>query len=109
MTLSMELFHDGIFLVGKLLRNIRRRLDVLQENFSPNIFNQRSNFVLMCFFCSFISDEKIGTLDGVLDKLYCRSQMYLSRQMARLRPELTMSMFSGNLFSLLIINFVSLH
>lgn len=50
------------------------------------------NFLLFLF-----SDEKIGTLDGILDKLYCRSQMYLSRQMARLRPELTMPMFSGNL------------
>ncbi|CAO1322409.1 unnamed protein product [Diamesa hyperborea] len=39
-------------------------------------------------------DDKIGTLDGVLDKLYCRSLMYLSRQISRLRPELTMPMFS---------------
>ncbi|XP_055531189.1 protein furry isoform X3 [Wyeomyia smithii] len=38
--------------------------------------------------------DKVGTLDTVLSGAYCRSQMYLSRQMARLRPELTMSMFS---------------
>ncbi|XP_041767817.1 protein furry isoform X6 [Anopheles merus] len=38
--------------------------------------------------------DKIGTLDAVLSGAYCRSQMYLSRQIARLRPELTMSMFS---------------
>ncbi|XP_058065820.1 protein furry [Anopheles bellator] len=37
---------------------------------------------------------KIGTLDAVLSGAYSRSQMYLSRQIARLRPELTMSMFS---------------
>ncbi|XP_070490077.1 protein furry isoform X3 [Chironomus tepperi] len=39
-------------------------------------------------------DDKNCTLDGALDKLYCRSQMYLSRQMSRLRPEMTMPMFS---------------
>uniref|UniRef100_A0A2C9GWQ8 Protein furry n=1 Tax=Anopheles funestus TaxID=62324 RepID=A0A2C9GWQ8_ANOFN len=38
--------------------------------------------------------DKIGTLDAVLSGAYSRSQMYLSRQIARLRPELTMSMFS---------------
>ncbi|XP_055608943.1 protein furry isoform X4 [Uranotaenia lowii] len=37
--------------------------------------------------------DKVG-LDAILSGAYCRSQMYLSRQMARLRPELTMSMFS---------------
>jgi hypothetical protein len=42
-----------------------------------------------------VSDDKTGTLDGALDNLYCRSQMYLSRQMSRLRPELTMPIFSG--------------
>lgn len=41
------------------------------------------------------TDDKSGTLDGALDNLYCRSQMYLSRQMSRLRPELTMPIFSG--------------
>lgn len=40
-------------------------------------------------------DDKTGTLDGALDNLYCRAQMYLSRQMSRLRPELTMPIFSG--------------
>lgn len=42
-----------------------------------------------------VSDDKTGTLDGALDNLYCRSQIYLSRQMSRLRPELTMPIFSG--------------
>jgi hypothetical protein len=42
-----------------------------------------------------LADDKTGTLDGALDNLYCRSQMYLSRQMSRLRPELTMPIFSG--------------
>ena len=45
----------------------------------------------LCFF----ADDKNCTLDGALDKLYCRSQMYLARQMSRLRPEMTMPMFSG--------------
>ncbi|XP_037907815.1 protein furry isoform X6 [Hermetia illucens] len=39
-------------------------------------------------------DEKIGTLDTLLSNAYCRSQRFLSKQMAQLRPELTMSMFS---------------
>ncbi|KAG5678891.1 hypothetical protein PVAND_008517 [Polypedilum vanderplanki] len=39
-------------------------------------------------------DDKNCTLDGALDTLYCRSQMYLARQMSRLRPEMTMPMFS---------------
>lgn len=38
--------------------------------------------------------EKLGTLDAILSGAYCRSQMYLSRQMARLRSQLTMPMFS---------------
>lgn len=44
----------------------------------------------------FFADDKNCTLDGALDKLYCRSQMYLARQMSRLRPEMTMPMFSGS-------------
>lgn len=51
------------------------------------------NFVSLSF-----ADEKTGTLDGALDTLYCRSQMYLSRQMSRLRPQLTMPIFSGSIF-----------
>ncbi|XP_024946755.1 protein furry isoform X2 [Cephus cinctus] len=35
-----------------------------------------------------------GTLDAILSTTYCRSQMYLSRQLAHLHPELTMPMFS---------------
>lgn len=36
-----------------------------------------------------------GTLDALLSTTYCRNQMYLSRQLAQLHPELTMPMFSG--------------
>lgn len=39
-----------------------------------------------------------GTLDVLLSTTYCRSQMYLSRQLAQLHPELTMPMFSGKWF-----------
>lgn len=38
--------------------------------------------------------ERIGTLDVILSNAYCRSQMYLSKQLAQMRPELTMPMFS---------------
>lgn len=38
--------------------------------------------------------EKVGTLDVILSNAYCRSQMYLSKQLAQMRPELTMPMFS---------------
>ncbi|XP_044597140.1 protein furry isoform X1 [Cotesia glomerata] len=37
---------------------------------------------------------KAGTLDALLTASYCRNQMYLSRQLAQLHPELTMPMFS---------------
>ncbi|XP_058987593.1 protein furry isoform X2 [Musca domestica] len=39
-------------------------------------------------------DDKVGTLDVLLSSAYCRSQRFLSKQLAQLRPELTMSMFS---------------
>ncbi|XP_067645046.1 protein furry isoform X3 [Eurosta solidaginis] len=39
-------------------------------------------------------DNKVGTLDTLLSSAYCRSQRFLSKQLAQLRPELTMSMFS---------------
>ncbi|XP_031631503.1 protein furry isoform X3 [Contarinia nasturtii] len=39
-------------------------------------------------------DDKIGTLDAILSTAYCRTQMYLSKQMAQLRPEITMPIFS---------------
>ncbi|KAJ0183584.1 hypothetical protein K1T71_000007 [Dendrolimus kikuchii] len=35
-----------------------------------------------------------GTLDALLCTTYCRSQLYLSRQLSQLHPELTMPMFS---------------
>lgn len=41
-----------------------------------------------------------GTLDVLLSTTYCRSQMYLSRQLAQLHPELTMPMFSGEYHSI---------
>ncbi|XP_037930850.1 protein furry isoform X3 [Teleopsis dalmanni] len=39
-------------------------------------------------------DDKVGTLDVLLSSAYCRSQRFISKQLAQLRPELTMSMFS---------------
>ncbi|XP_063231705.1 protein furry [Bacillus rossius redtenbacheri] len=39
-------------------------------------------------------DKGRDTLDLLLSTTYCRSQMYLSRQLAQLHPELTMPMFS---------------
>ncbi|XP_063392996.1 protein furry isoform X2 [Cydia fagiglandana] len=40
------------------------------------------------------SEKGRGTLDALLCTTYCRSQLYLSRQLAQLHPELTMPMFS---------------
>ncbi|XP_047040424.1 protein furry isoform X5 [Helicoverpa zea] len=40
------------------------------------------------------SDKGRGTLDALLCTTYCRSQLYLSRQLSQLHPELTMPMFS---------------
>ena len=40
-------------------------------------------------------DGELSTLDALLATTYSRSQMYLSRQLAQLHPELTMPMFSG--------------
>lgn len=41
-------------------------------------------------------DRERSTLDVLLSTTYSRSQLYLSRQLAQLHPELTMPMFSGN-------------
>ncbi|XP_037037722.1 protein furry isoform X7 [Bradysia coprophila] len=41
-----------------------------------------------------VEDKVETTLDAVLSDAYCRSHMFLSKQMAKLRPELTMPMFS---------------
>ena len=40
-------------------------------------------------------DRERSTLDVLLSTTYSRSQLYLSRQLAQLHPELTMPMFSG--------------
>ncbi|KAJ8877503.1 hypothetical protein PR048_021958 [Dryococelus australis] len=40
-------------------------------------------------------DKGRDTLDLLLSTTYCHSQMYLSRQLAQLHPELTMPMFSA--------------
>nr|XP_032527553.1 protein furry isoform X5 [Danaus plexippus plexippus] len=40
------------------------------------------------------SDKGRGTLDVLLCTTYCRSQLYLSRQLSQLHPDLTMPMFS---------------
>lgn len=60
--------------------------------------------LIIVSFPFFTELDKVGTLDAILSGAYCRSQMYLSRQMARLRPELTMSMFSGK-FDFVLFNF----
>lgn len=52
---------------------------------------------LFPFVCSLSEDDKVGTLDELLSNAYCRSQRFLSKQLAHLRPELTMSIFSGEL------------
>lgn len=44
-----------------------------------------------------MNNQRRGTLDALLCTTYCRSQMYLSRQLSQLHPELTMPMFSGKL------------
>lgn len=54
-----------------------------------------SSFVCCSLF--YLDDDKVGTLDAILGTAYCRTQMYLSKQMAQLRPEITMPMFSGML------------
>ncbi|KPI92049.1 Protein furry [Papilio xuthus] len=47
------------------------------------------------FICLLTGSEKgKGTLDVLLCTTYCRSQLYLSRQLSQLHPELTMPMFS---------------
>lgn len=43
-------------------------------------------------------ERVISTLDALLATTYSRSQIYLSRQLAQLHPELTMPMFSGSRF-----------
>ena len=41
------------------------------------------------------------TLDALLSTTYSRSQIFLSRQLAQLHPELTMPMFSGRCLQML--------
>lgn len=38
--------------------------------------------------------QQLGTLDGILSNSFSRSQSYMSKQLAQIRPELTMPMFS---------------
>lgn len=45
----------------------------------------------------------MGTLDVLLSSAYCRSQRFLSKQLAQLRPELTMSIFSGKCWHSILI------
>lgn len=52
------------------------------------------------------SDKGRGTLDALLCTTYCRSQLYLSRQLSQLHPELTMPMFSGNFLSILLVDYL---
>lgn len=53
------------------------------------------NSKLITIFFFSVEDKIETTLDAVLSDAYCRSHMFLSKQMAKLRPELTMPMFSG--------------
>ncbi|KAJ2954552.1 hypothetical protein O0L34_g2835 [Tuta absoluta] len=53
-------------------------------------------YLLRRFF-SRSSEKGRGTLDALLCTTYCRSQLYLSRQLSQLHPELTMPMFSEQL------------
>lgn len=113
---TFPMFQEDIFLVNRQLWtfignwNWNQLIEAAQlykrksefslslENFSLKALSSLSmtlgNDSMISFLCLF-SDDKTGTLDGALDNLYCRSQMYLSRQMSRLRPELTMPIFSG--------------
>lgn len=45
------------------------------------------------------SHPRRSTLDVLLSTTYSRSQLYLSRQLAQLHPEMTMPMFSGELIT----------
>lgn len=54
-------------------------------------------FIFHVFLILFPDEDKVGTLDAILSTSYCRTQMYLSKQMAQLRTEITMPMFSGKL------------
>lgn len=65
----------------------------------PNFRIHFRDFYLQCFwFYVSVEDKVETTLDAVLSDAYCRSHMFLSKQMAKLRPELTMPMFSGKYF-----------
>lgn len=86
---SLIVFHSHFSLIKYL------RASEKVKFFHCNRFYFIHRFLKITFF---FSDDKNCTLDGELDKLYCRSQMYLARQMSRLRPEMTMPMFSGMLY-----------
>lgn len=62
-------------------------LQILDKRFFGTIGPLRSDSDLK-------EGRNIGTLDAILSNAYCRSQMYLSKQLAQIRPELTMPMFS---------------
>lgn len=98
---------------NKQLRN-KSSLKGKAKFFLSRLFLSLSIFSLSMIFNDFqwqasanltftFSDDKTGTLDGALDNLYCRSQMYVSRQMSRLRPELTMPIFSGLWFKYFLV------
>ena len=56
-------------------------------------------FYLMNLFLLLDVDRvECSTLDVLLSSTYSRSQLYLSKQLAHLHPELTMPMFSGEYF-----------
>jgi len=69
--------------------------------FKNCVNSYESFFKIALWFLFFLEDDKVGTLDVLLSSAYCRSQRFLSKQLAQLRPELTMSIFSGELLRLL--------
>ena len=51
-------------------------------------------------------EEHLPLNDVFLSVSYCRSQMYLSDELARLHPDLTMPIFSGRVYILNLDNFL---
>lgn len=78
------------FVVDRVIPNE----NYFQQTFEVNSHKEDPNFFLCCYFGLFTDEDKIG-LETILCTTYCRTQMYLSKKMASLRPEITMPMFSG--------------
>ena len=93
---KIKILYELFFRLSRFsLRLISFGFSLCGFSFRFSHFQQIVKFINFVFFSCLFADDKTGTLDGALDTLYCRSQMYLSRQISRLRPELTMPIFSG--------------